>query len=92
MLSEEVGFINVDIFPFDEVDIVANAFELPIETETVDCIFNLGMLEYVSNPEIIVREMNRVIKPGGTIIAAIPFMQPFHAAPRDYHRWPPPLD
>ena len=47
----------------------------------------MGMLEHVSNPEIVVREMNRIIKPGGTIVAGVPFMQPFHAAPQDFYRW-----
>jgi len=31
----------------------------------------------VPDPEVIVHEMKRIIKPGGTVIAAVPFMQPF---------------
>jgi SAM-dependent methyltransferase len=88
--EDRSDIINIDIFPFLEVDIVANACDLPIENDTVDCIFNMAMLEHVPDPEVIVHEMKRIIKPGGTVIAAVPFMQPFHAAPGDYYRWTAP--
>ncbi len=32
-------------------------------------------------------EVARILKPGGTFFIAIPFLQPFHAAPHDYRRW-----
>lgn len=79
--------INVDIFAFDEVDIVADCEELPIENDTVDMIINVAMLEHVKNPEAVVHEMFRILKPQGGAICYLPFMQPFHAAPHDYQRW-----
>ena len=57
--------INVDIFAFDEVDIVANCEDLPIENDTVDLIINVAMLEHVKNPEAVVHEMYRILKSGG---------------------------
>ena len=79
--------INVDIFAFDEVDIVADCESLPIEDNTVDMIINVAMLEHVKNPKSVVREMFRILKPGGGAICYLPFMVPFHAAPHDYQRW-----
>jgi SAM-dependent methyltransferase len=79
--------INIDLYGFAEVDMVADASSLPIETETVDAIINVALLEHVKEPMMIVNEMYRTLKPGGEILAYVPFMVPFHAAPYDYHRW-----
>ena len=79
--------INVDIFAFDEVDIVADCESLPIENDTVDMIINVAMLEHVKDPEAVVHEMFRILKPEGKVICRLPFMMPFHAAPHDYQRW-----
>ena len=79
--------INVDIFAFDEVDIIADCESLPIADNTVDMIINGAMLEHVKNPEVVVHEMFRILKSEGGGICFLPFMQPFHAAPHDYQRW-----
>lgn len=79
--------INIDIFAFNEVDIVADASDLPIEDEAVDLIITTGMLEHVGYPDMVVKEMYRVLKTNGNIFCDFPFMQPFHAAPNDYYRW-----
>jgi len=85
--ENRTDIINVDIFAFDEVDIVADCEELPIENDTVDLIINMAMLEHVKNPEAVVKEMYRILKPEAGAICYIPFMVPFHAAPHDYKRW-----
>jgi len=86
-LKNRTDIINVDIFAFDEVDIVADCEDLPIENNTVDMIINVGMLEHVKSPEDVVAEMHRILKSKGRAICFLPFMQPFHAAPYDYQRW-----
>lgn len=79
--------INIDIFPFDNVDIVGNAVDLQLKNNSVDYIINLAMLEHVKSPLLIVNEMHKVLKPKGDLICYIPFIVPFHAAPEDYFRW-----
>jgi len=79
--------INLDLFPFDEVDIVADAGDLPVESDSVDLIINVAMLEHAVDPANIVGQMHRVTKRGGDVFCFVPFMQPFHAAPHDYQRW-----
>jgi len=79
--------INVDIFSFNEVDIVADAHELPIDPNSVDLIINTAMLEHVEKPGKIVDEMYRVTRPGGCILCYLPFIVPFHPAPSDFFRW-----
>lgn len=79
--------INVDIFAFDEVDIVSEAADLPIEDESVDLILNIAMAEHVIDPKKVAEEMHRVLRKRGQIFCYLPFMVPYHAAPDDFHRW-----
>jgi len=87
VLQNRKDIINIDIFAFNEVDIVADGIDLPIKDHSVDVIFNTAMLEHVANPEIIIHEMHRILKPEGDFFCYLPFIVPFHAAPIDFHRW-----
>ncbi len=78
--------INLDIFPFKNVDIVADARSLPFKDNTVDMIVTESTLEHIPNVFRSIAEITRVIKPGGFIYASIPFIMPFHASPNDYVR------
>ena len=79
--------LNVDIFPYKGVDVVANAEELPFATGSVDAVVCESLLEHVPRPQKIVDEMYRVLKPGGKMYIVIPFVYPFHASPNDFYRW-----
>lgn len=81
------AIINCDLFPFAETDLIADCLQLPIRDSSVDLVFSNALLEHVSDPELAVREQWRILKPGGRMIATIPFLQPFHGSPDDYSRW-----
>jgi SAM-dependent methyltransferase len=87
VLENRRDIINIDIFAFNEVDIIADAFNLPIKDQSVDVIINRAMLEHVSDPQHIIDEMHRILKKEGEIFCYLPFIVPFHAAPDDFHRW-----
>ncbi|MFZ5569863.1 MAG: methyltransferase domain-containing protein [Thermodesulfobacteriota bacterium] len=79
--------INIDVFALDEVDIVADAANLPLADGSVDFIISIAMLEHVVNPRQVVQEMHRILKKDGEVFAYVPFVQPYHAAPYDFSRW-----
>lgn len=79
--------INVDFYPFENVDIVADANQLPFADNSIDAIINESLLEHTPNPERIVQEMLRVLKPGGLLYLSTPFVASFHSSPEDYYRW-----
>lgn len=79
--------INLDIYAFNEVDMIADAADLPLQDGSVDLILNQAMLEHVPNPERVVHEMHRLLRTGGEVFCYLPFTVPFHAAPYDYYRW-----
>ncbi len=79
--------INLDIFPYAGVDIVADATAIPIESNTIDAVLCEFLLEHVPHPTKVVEEILRILKPGGKAYIAIPFVYPFHASPNDFYRW-----
>jgi len=81
------GFINLDVAPSAGVDIVANAARLPFEPSSCDLIACLALLEHVTDPEKVVGEIYRVLKPGGEVQVVVPFCHPYHAYPADYWRF-----
>src|SRR3989344_2135155 len=80
-------FINLDIFPFPEVDIVANATQLPFRDNSVDGAVSESLFEHVPDASLVAKEMIRVLKPGGFIYVSAPFIHPYHASPDDFNRW-----
>lgn len=81
------GFVNVDVAPVSGVDVVANAARLPFPPSSCDSIACLALLEHVPDPERVVEEMHRVLKPGGEVQVVVPFCHPYHAYPADYSRF-----
>jgi SAM-dependent methyltransferase/uncharacterized protein YbaR (Trm112 family) len=80
-------FINVDIFPFPEVDIVASATELPFSDNSIDGAVSESLIEHVADAYKVAREITRVVRPGGFVYISAPFIHPYHASPDDFNRW-----
>ncbi|MEK7482204.1 MAG: methyltransferase domain-containing protein [Patescibacteria group bacterium] len=79
--------INIDFYPFRNVNIVAHASHLPIKDNSVDAIVCESLLEHVKEPAKVVAEIKRVLKPGGLTYITAPFIAGFHSSPQDYYRW-----
>jgi len=50
---------------------------LPYADDTFDIVVSSHVLEHVGHPEIGIREMHRVLKPGGMIVVGVPIYDPF---------------
>lgn len=83
----EASWINMDVVPFEHVDVVADALHLPFQSESLDGVFNESLLEHVLNPQSTAEEIRRVLKPGGLVYTSTPFLTPYHASPDDFNRW-----
>jgi 2-polyprenyl-3-methyl-5-hydroxy-6-metoxy-1,4-benzoquinol methylase len=53
----------------------------------VDCVVATGLLEHVPDDHAVLREIYRILKPGGMVHIEAPFLQQFHADPIDYRRY-----
>ncbi len=49
-----------------------DAFQLPFKTDALDLVYHQGLLEHFTNPQDILAENHRVIKPGGYTLADVP--------------------
>jgi SAM-dependent methyltransferase len=76
-----------DLMPSPDVDIVGDIHHMPIEDATFDCVMCTGTLEHVKDPWQAMREIERILKPGGIVHVDVPFMQGYHADPTDYWRF-----
>ncbi|MGK6342222.1 class I SAM-dependent methyltransferase [Chryseobacterium sp. DT-3] len=87
--SSDLGedFLNVDLLPYENVDVICDIENIPFKDNSVDYIINIAVLEHVPNPQKVISEIHRILKPGGRIYCFIPFMQPFHASPYDFQRF-----
>lgn len=81
------ALVNVNIGLFPNVDVVADAYELPYADGVVDAIHCEAVLEHLEFPDTAVREMYRVLRPGGKLFAATPFLQVFHGYPDHYQNF-----
>lgn len=84
-LAEDI--INVDIYPYTWVHVVADATALPFKDASVDMILCEDVLEHIIDPFAAIREFKRVLAPGGFMFITAPFLYPFHSSPNDYLRF-----
>jgi SAM-dependent methyltransferase len=76
----------LNLAPFANVDVVADAHRIPLADDTLDSVFSLAVLEHVADPRRVVAEMIRVLKPGGYLYSEVPFIFFFHGYPTDFTR------
>jgi SAM-dependent methyltransferase len=79
--------INVDFFSYKNVDFVADILKLPLKEEQFDLAILTEVVEHVPDPYGLIREIHRVLKPGGELIITSPFMIGFHGSPNDFQRF-----
>lgn len=75
---------NLEYLRFELPDIYGDGHNLPFKTGSFDVIGNQAVLEHVPEPQRIVDELTRILKPGGTLYLEAAFMQPIHAVPSHF--------
>jgi SAM-dependent methyltransferase len=53
---------------FKRFGIIADATQIPMQSESVDAVFTRTFLEHIPDPNAAVREIFRIVRPGGIII------------------------
>lgn len=79
--------VTVDIKPERNPDIVGDITNLPIEDNSYEFILCTEVIEHVWDFQTAIKEMHRILKPGGTCILTTRFLFPIHEVPDDYWRF-----
>ena len=77
--------VNLDIVDYDTTDVVGVGEKLPFIDNAFDAVISLSVLEHVKDPFLCAAEIARVLKPGGSLICSVPFLQPYHGYPHHYY-------
>lgn len=71
-----------------KADIVADLNKpLPIETESADHIVSFEVLEHLAEPQVMLSEAFRILRPNGGLTLSVPFQWWVHEEPWDYQRF-----
>ncbi len=78
------GFEKVD---FSHLDCVGGLLHLPFRDGSFDAVLSVNVLEHVPEPSLVMREMSRVLRPGGVLYLMVPQSVRVHYAPYDFYRY-----
>lgn len=87
---KNVEYVVLDKVPDYNPDIVGDIHRLPFADNSIDAIVCIAVLEHVEEPQKAVREMYRVLKPGGYCYIYAPFLfyyHPQHGYYSDFYRF-----
>ncbi len=70
-----------------ELDYQSDIQDMPLENESFDTVLSAEVLEHVPDPEKALREIYRVLKPGGKLVMSIPHLMYLHNEPYDFYRY-----
>lgn len=73
----------------DFIDHNCDILDLQFENESFGAVACISILEHIAQPELAIKELYRVLKPGGHIWIQVPLQFPYHEAPKDYWRVTP---
>lgn len=59
-------------------DLLADAHRLPFSDGSVDVVVAISVLEHLRSPAVALREILRVLRPGGALIGSVALIEPFH--------------
>ncbi len=75
--------------PYQPPDVIWDGRDLPFQDDSVGCAMATEVLEHCPDPERVMAEACRVLKPGGVFFLTVPFLWPLHDVPSDEYRFTP---
>jgi len=87
-----VRYIAFDFKPrrqraYGEIDLSADLYQLPFRKDTFEAAINVDVLEHLREPKEVLKELCRVLRPGGNLFLIAPQGWQEHGMPHDYFRF-----
>lgn len=70
-------------------DLFWDGSRIPLDNDSVDSVMATELFEHLPDLEAVLREIFRVLKPGGKLFFTVPFLWPLHDMPQDEYRYTP---
>lgn len=70
-----------------EIDIFANAYATGFASNSIDTVLCTFVLEHLEDPQNAIKEIYRILRPGGYLILSVPLYWHLHEEPRDFYRY-----
>jgi SAM-dependent methyltransferase len=82
-------YIGMDFLDgaYGKPDLGWDGKHIPLDTNTIDCSLATELFEHCSDPENVMREVVRVLRPGCLLYFSVPFFWPLHCLPNDEYRY-----
>lgn len=68
-------------------DVIFDGIRIPLTSESVDAVLATEVFEHVFRLDDALREIHRILRPGGRLLITCPFCWPEHEEPFDYARY-----
>ncbi|MGB5745109.1 MAG: glycosyltransferase, partial [Sedimenticolaceae bacterium] len=73
----------------NQPDLVWEDGRIPLEDASIDSALCTEVLEHCPDPDAVLAEIARVLRPGGYLLFTVPFLWPLHEVPYDHYRYTP---
>ncbi len=80
-------YVGVDAVESQWTDLVGTIEALPVPDASFDVVLCTQVLEHCDDPAAAVRELRRVVAPGGCVLASTHGVYVYHPVPHDRWRW-----
>lgn len=70
-----------------EADVVGDLHDLDVPDASFDAVVLTEVLEHVAEPDRVLAELRRILRPGGRLMLTVPFVGELHEEPHDHYRY-----
>jgi SAM-dependent methyltransferase len=83
-----LNIVSLDLSSDRKPDIIADVEKpLPLENNQFDHVLCFNLLEHLRQPQVLLSESYRILKPEGSLLGYVPFLVKYHPDPHDYFRY-----